>query len=184
MTDTRSSSQRSRIMQAVRSSDTTPERLVRKLLFRLRYRFRLHAKQLPGTPDIVFPARRKVIFVHGCFWHAHGCRYGRMPKSRLDFWTPKLAGNAQRDRRNLQALRRAGWRTLIVWQCELRDISRVQAKLKRFLGPAAKRVTVWVHGEMTIEPRFRMAIADTESQARPAASRPPVGCWFRCYENE
>jgi len=98
------------------------------------YRFRLHRKDLPGTPDIVLPGRRAAIFVHGCFWHGHGCRIGQLPKSRLDYWLPKIEANRERDRRKGGALEAAGWRVLTVWQCEIRDLDVLQERLWIFLG--------------------------------------------------
>jgi DNA mismatch endonuclease, patch repair protein len=122
-------------MQAVKQKHTAPEVGVRSLLHRLGYRFRLHRKDLPGTPDIVLPGRGAAIFVHGCFWHGHGCRLGRLPKSKLDYWQPKIEGNRERDRRKRAALRRAGWRVLTVWQCELRKPDVLERRLQKFLGP-------------------------------------------------
>ena len=133
MPDTRTKEQRRRIMQAVRGRNTGPEWTVRRLLHGLGYRYRLHRRHLPGKPDLVFVSRRKVIFVHGCFWHAHGCRYGRPPKSRLDYWLPKLERNKQRDtevRTQLEALR---WQVLTVWGCELKDLDSLTATLRSFL---------------------------------------------------
>jgi len=101
---------------------------------RLGYRFRLHWKDLPGKPDLVFPARRKVIFVHGCFWHCHACKTGLTPKSNRDFWLPKLRRNKARDSENTEALTRLGWNALVIWQCELKDIADVRLRVKRFLG--------------------------------------------------
>jgi len=121
-------------MQAVRSKDTAPEIAVRSLLHGMGYRFRLHRKDLPGTPDIVLPGRRAAIFVHGCFWHGHGCRIGQLPKSRLDYWLPKIEANRERDRRKGGALEAAGWRVLTVWQCEIRDLDVLQERLWIFLG--------------------------------------------------
>ncbi|MYB05913.1 MAG: DNA mismatch endonuclease Vsr [Gemmatimonadetes bacterium] len=132
--DTRTEEQRRRIMQAVRSRDTGPEMLVRRLLHRFGYRYRLHRTDLPGKPDIVFGSRRKVIFVHGCFWHSHGCSKGRLPKSRLEFWRPKLLENSRRDGRNEEALRALGWNVLVIWQCETSDLEALSQRLLRFLG--------------------------------------------------
>jgi DNA mismatch endonuclease (patch repair protein) len=98
------------------------------------YRFRLYSKKLPGHPDIVFPRLRKVILVHGCFWHGHGCSKGKLPKSKLDYWAPKIVENKRRDRRNVAALRRAGWSTLVVWQCDTTNDERLARLLSRFLG--------------------------------------------------
>lgn len=120
-------------MQQVRGKDTQPEKAVRSLLHRLGYRFRLHRKDLPGTPDIVFPSWRLVLFVHGCFWHGHGCRIGQLPKSRLDYWQPKIEANRARDHRNEIALAAAGWRVAVVWQCELADLGGLETRLKGLL---------------------------------------------------
>jgi DNA mismatch endonuclease (patch repair protein) len=110
--------------------------MVRKLIFALGYRYRLHARDLPGNPDLVFRKRRKVIFVHGCFWHRHpaaGCALARLPKSRLDFWLPKLEGNKKRDERNKRSLVQAGWKVLTIWECELKNAKRLGAAITRFL---------------------------------------------------
>lgn len=133
MTDTRSPEQRRRIMQSVKTKDTGPELTVRRALFAAGYRFRLHRRDLPGSPDIVLPGRRKAIFVHGCFWHGHGCSKGKAPKSRPEYWTPKIAANRQRDRRNIRALRALGWEVYTVWQCDLRDIPSLLHRLGIFL---------------------------------------------------
>lgn len=136
--DTRTEEQRRRIMQAVKSRDTGPEMVVRRLLHSLGYRYRLHRKDLPGRPDIAFVSRRKAIFVHGCFWHGHDCPKGRPPKSRLDYWKPKLDGNTERDRRNEEALRSLGWSVLVIWQCETSARQPLARRLHSFLdaGPA------------------------------------------------
>ncbi len=131
--DTRTPEQRRHIMQSVKSKDTMPELIVRRLLHSEGYRFRLHRKDLPGTPDIVLPGRRKAIFVHGCFWHAHGCAKGRAPKSKLDYWGPKLAQNVERDARKVRELEAAGWQVLTVWGCETADRKALRAELKRFV---------------------------------------------------
>ncbi|WP_382152562.1 very short patch repair endonuclease [Hydrogenophaga sp. ANAO-22] len=133
--DTLSPAQRSKRMALVRSVDTKPELIVRKLLHSRGFRYRLHDKKLPGTPDLVFPSRRKVVFVHGCFWHRHNdCSLARMPKSRLDFWGPKLEGNRERDLRKLSDLVRLGWDAMVVWECELQDLSALVLKLEGFLN--------------------------------------------------
>ena len=108
------------------------------MLHAVGYRFRIHRRDLPGRPDIVFPSRRKVVFVNGCFWHAHGCRIGKPPKSRVDYWSTKLEVNRERDARNKTLLRRAGWKVLTVWQCQIRNLSRLQARLFSFLGPPGR----------------------------------------------
>jgi DNA mismatch endonuclease (patch repair protein) len=134
MVDRLDTARRSRLMQKVRTKDTGPELQVRKLLHGLGYRYRLHRKDLPGTPDIVFPSRRIAIFVHGCFWHAHGCRIGQPPKSRPDYWLAKLEANRLRDARNMAAMVSAGWHALIVWQCELKDSAGLIERLVSELG--------------------------------------------------
>lgn len=134
MADTRTPDQRRRIMQSVGVRDTGPERTVRSVLHRAGFRFRLHRRDLPGKPDIVLPAKRLVVFVHGCFWHGHGCSKGKLPKSRLDYWGPKIAANAARDKRSVRALTKLGWRSLTVWQCELADpkfADKLQRKVLR-----------------------------------------------------
>lgn len=122
-------------MARVRSKDTKPEMQVRRLVHAMGYRYRLHDRKLPGHPDLVFKGRRKVIFVHGCFWHRHeGCGLARLPKSRLDFWLPKLEGNRLRDARKLEQLNQLGWTSLVIWECELKDICLLEKRLKTFLG--------------------------------------------------
>lgn len=122
MTDVVSPNVRSRIMSGIKGRNTQPEILVRRLLFASGYRFRLHRRDLPGTPDIVMPGRKIAIFVHGCFWHFHrGCRLAKMPASRVDFWSAKLESNEQRDKRSTQKLQELGWRVLCVWECATRD---------------------------------------------------------------
>lgn len=136
-TDTLTARERSRRMALVRDKDTQPELAVRRLVHRLGFRYRLHDGSLPGKPDLVFGSRRKVIFVHGCFWHRHarrGCPLARLPKSRLDFWLPKLEGNRERDKRQRAALRRLGWKVLVVWECELADSDRLESKIVGFLN--------------------------------------------------
>lgn len=130
--------ERSDIMRSVRSSDTKPELLVRKVLHFLGLRFRLHQKKLPGSPDIVLARFKTVIFVHGCFWHRHpGCRYATTPKTRQDFWLPKFAANVERDARKEAQLEELGWRVLTVWECETRDLQSLEQRLRReFALPA------------------------------------------------
>ena len=137
--DTLTKIERSRIMGLVRSKDTRPELIVRRLLHSLGYRYRLHVRTLPGCPDLVFSSRHKVVFVHGCFWHRHACAMGRrIPKSRVRFWTEKLEGNKRRDSKSLYSLRRQGWKTLTVWECQLEDVEALGHCLKRFLGKLTK----------------------------------------------
>ena len=132
--DTRTPEQRRRIMQAVKSENTGPELLVRGLLHRMGYRYRLHRRDLPGSPDIAFVSHRKAIFVHGCFWHGHDCPKGRLPKSRLDYWRPKLDKNRERDRKREEELRSLGWAVLVVWQCETVDLEALGRRLQAFVG--------------------------------------------------
>jgi len=106
---------------------------VRRMLHRQGYRYRLHSKNLPGRPDIVFTSKRKAIFVHGCFWHGHGCQKGKLPKSKLDYWKPKIDGNKARDAKNVAELEAKGWKVLIIWQCELTDSQSLCLKLKDFM---------------------------------------------------
>lgn len=132
--DSLSPAERSEIMARVRSKNSQPELFVRKLVFALGYRYRLHVKDLPGHPDLAFRKRRKVIFIHGCFWHGHaGCTLARIPKSRLEFWVPKLEGNKQRDRRTERALRKDGWRVLTIWECQLKNTENLESRIRRFL---------------------------------------------------
>jgi DNA mismatch endonuclease (patch repair protein) len=134
MADTRSPEQRRRIMQAVRTHDTGPEWIVRRLLHASGYRYRLHATHLPGKPDLVFSSRKKVILVHGCFWHSHGCSKGQPPKSRLEYWGPKLDANKIRDARQLEMLEQLGWQVSTVWQCETKDEQALLERLIFFLA--------------------------------------------------
>jgi DNA mismatch endonuclease, patch repair protein len=136
--DTRTPEQRSRIMAAVKTENTSAEIAVRRLVFAMGYRYRLHKRGLPGRPDLVFPGRRKAIFVHGCFWHGHGCDKGRLPKSRLDYWRPKIEANRERDRRAVSALEAERWRSLVIWQCELKRPAMLAKRLARFLGAPGK----------------------------------------------
>jgi DNA mismatch endonuclease (patch repair protein) len=117
-------------MALVRHKDTKPELRVRRFFHAAGLRYRLHSKALPGRPDLIFPARRVAVFIHGCFWHRHpapDCKLSRLPKSRLEFWQPKLDGNTARDTRNTLALEAAGWRVLIIWECETRDLVKLAA---------------------------------------------------------
>ena len=129
MVDTRSPEQRRRIMQAVKTKNTGPEWVVRRFLHSRGYRYRLHPKNLPGRPDIVLPGRRLAIFVHGCFWHSHDCPKGRAPKSKLDYWGPKLEANRERDIRKASELEGMGWTVLTIWQCETKDEAVLAKKL-------------------------------------------------------
>ena len=130
--------QRRRNMQAIRGRDTRPEMLVRSLVHRMGFRFRLHRRDLPGAPDLVLPRHRKVLLVHGCYWHCHRCRFGRVvPRTNAKFWQARRAGNVARDRRNLRRLRRLGWQVLIIWECQTRNPDPLKARLKSFLTPTS-----------------------------------------------
>ena len=125
---------RSKIMASVHTRDTGAEKAVRSLVHRLGYRYSVSRKDLPGKPDLVFVSRRKAIFVHGCFWHGHSCRYGRLPKSRLDYWEPKIARNKARDLRQVNALRKEGWSVMVIWQCQLKKQEALEARVEGFLN--------------------------------------------------
>lgn len=134
MADRLTREERSRNMSRIRGKDTAPEQAVRQLLYRMGYRYRLHAGDLPGSPDIVFRGRKKAIYVHGCFWHRHrGCRYAYIPKSRTEFWLTKFARNVERDQQALEAIRSRGWEALVVWECELREPHVLEQGLSAFL---------------------------------------------------
>jgi DNA mismatch endonuclease (patch repair protein) len=123
-------------MRAIRSKGMRPEMIVRSLVYKLGYRYRLHKKDLPGKPDLVFGPKRKVIFVHGCFWHQHSkaeCLDGRLPKSNTNYWLPKLQRNVARDTENRKQLQKLGWKVLVIWECETKDLNNLSNKLKRFL---------------------------------------------------
>ena len=135
MADIMTAKERSERMRLIRSRDTKPEWIVRSLLHRMGYRYRLHDKKLPGKPDLVFRSRRKVIFVHGCFWHMHeGCRDGKIPATRQEYWEPKLKKNRQRDLEAQRALEDDGWQVLTVWECEMSGTNDLRDKLVKFLG--------------------------------------------------
>jgi DNA mismatch endonuclease (patch repair protein) len=121
-------------MQSVRQKNTGPEVAVRRALHRLGYRFRLHAKGLLGRPDIVFPSRKKVIFVNGCFWHGHDCSKGRLPKSRPEYWIPKIEANKTRDERIVNELKKAGWESYVIWQCKVAKLDETIQAVTGFLG--------------------------------------------------
>jgi DNA mismatch endonuclease (patch repair protein) len=130
-----SAEQRSDIMRAVKSKDTGPEKIVRSVVHRLGFRFRLHCDKLPGKPDLVFPRLRKVIFVHGCFWHGHHCKRGnRVPRQNSDYWISKIERNKRRDRNVAKLLRELGWDEMVVWECSLKHTAKVGASLIKYLG--------------------------------------------------
>lgn len=121
-------------MRAIRSKDTKPELIVRRLTHGMGYRYRLHPKNLSGSPDLAFPARSKAIFVHGCFWHRHDCSRGALtPKTNQDYWMPKLRKNEERDARNLRELRASGWSVLVIWECEVSDGDALAERIRKFL---------------------------------------------------
>lgn len=140
MMDSISSNERSRIMSLVKGKNTRPEMVVRRLVHGLGFRYRLHDTKLPGKPDLVFSRKRKIIFVHGCFWHRHkDCALARIPKSNQEFWLAKLEGNRLRDEINIRKLHEAGWDTLVIWECELRDQNKLSQRLRSFLSDATTR---------------------------------------------
>jgi DNA mismatch endonuclease (patch repair protein) len=134
MADILTAEQRKVCMQAVRDRDTTPEMRVRRLAHSMGYRYALHAKSLPGKPDLVFVSRRKIIFVHGCFWHKHKCRHGRIsPVTNSDYWNGKRDKSKERDREHIKSLRKDGWEVLVIWECWTRDIDSLRGRLEAFL---------------------------------------------------
>ena len=135
MTDVHTTEQRSYNMSRIRGVDTKPELLVRSLLHRMGFRYRLHGKGLPGKPDLVFARARAVLFVHGCFWHMHRCRFGKpAPATNRSFWAEKRRGNAERDKRNRAALKADGWRVFEVWECATKDEAKLVKKLEPLVG--------------------------------------------------
>lgn len=136
--DVVTSEQRSANMSRIRGRNTKPELVVRRLAHALGYRFRLHRRDLPGAPDLVFPGRRKAIFVHGCFWHRHpGCRFAYNPKSNMAFWQKKFDGNVERDSRVLRELNEKGWDSLVIWECEIDDSEKLEDRLRSYLENVA-----------------------------------------------
>lgn len=133
MADALSSERRSALMSRVGQKNTGPELAVRRMLYAAGWRYRLHRKGLPGTPDIVFVSRRAALFVHGCFWHGHSCRLGRLPKSRREFWEAKIAANRERDTKKVLQLVDQGWRVMTIWQCSLKDQQRMLRDVEGFL---------------------------------------------------
>lgn len=127
-------------MKSVKTKNTGPETTVRKALFARGYRFRLHRKDLPGSPDIVFPGRKKAIFVHGCYWHGHDCAKGRLAKSNTEYWGTKIDANKARDLKNINEIHELGWDTYVVWQCELKNMDAVIARLGNFLDPPTNSI--------------------------------------------
>ena len=133
--DTVNSETRSRIMSRIHGKDTVPEMAIRRLIHGMGYRYRLHDRSLPGSPDLVFRSRKKVIFVNGCFWHRHhGCRLATVPKTNVEYWTEKFRLNSERDRKTHEEFELLGWKILLIWQCEIRDTEKVKRKIIKFLG--------------------------------------------------
>lgn len=142
MSDVHTPEQRSFNMSRIRGRDTKPEMIVRSLVHGLGYRYRLHRKDLPGKPDLVFPKRRKIIFIHGCFWHMHHCPYGKVvPKTNADFWSNKRRGNKERDKIVVKTLRKAGFQVLTIWECQTRKPDDVKRVINRFLQTDPTSVT-------------------------------------------
>ena len=134
MADVLTPKQRSFNMSRIRSRDTRPEMIVRTIVHRMGYRYRLHKKELPGKPDLVLVRHRKIIDVHGCFFHMHKCKYGSVvPKTNATFWKTKRLSNVERDRRNFETLKRDGWRVMIVWECETRNLPSLSSRIEKFL---------------------------------------------------
>jgi len=137
MTDTFTVEKRSSVMRAIKGKDTQPELAVRSLVHRLGYRFRLHRRTLPGCPDLVFVKRRKVIFIHGCFWHGHtACKGGRLPKSNRTYWSSKIEKNRARDARSVRRLRADGWGVMTIWECQMKSFEALSRRISRFLDRA------------------------------------------------
>lgn len=140
MVDTLTKRERSQRMALIRSKNTKPELAVRRLVHDMGFRYRLHGTKLPGRPDLVFPPRHKAIFVHGCFWHRHrGCKLARIPKSRVSFWKEKLEGNQQRDARNIAQMRRLGWTSLVIWECQLGRVESLSRRIRKFMEAGGKK---------------------------------------------
>src|SRR6266850_6730911 len=134
MADVLTREQRSRCMSKVRAKNTKPEMIVRRLVHSLGYRYRLHVRTLPGTPDLVFNSRQRIIFINGCFWHQHGCGRNLVPATRREFWLPKLKRNCDRDLAARKQLQRCGWRILVIWECEVKDAQKLAQRIESFLG--------------------------------------------------
>jgi DNA mismatch endonuclease (patch repair protein) len=135
MVDVHTPAQRRANMSAIRGTDTKPELIVRQLIHALGFRYRLHGRKLPGKPDLVLTRHRKVIFVHGCFWHSHDCKYGNVkPATRRDFWAEKRRATVERDAKNIELLEKSGWTVLVVWECSMRDKEQLRATLSSYLA--------------------------------------------------
>lgn len=130
---------RSRVMRSITKKNTSPEIIVRKILYKLGYRFRLHQKKLPGCPDITLPKYKTAIFVNGCFWHQHSCKLGKLPKSNLSYWLPKLNRNSKRDEKNSEELSKLRWKVIVIWECETFNTKDLECVIKQRLGSTKKR---------------------------------------------
>ncbi|CAN5654709.1 very short patch repair endonuclease [soil metagenome] len=134
MADNLTAEQRKRNMTAIKSRHTKPEIIVRSIIHRLGFRFRLHDKKLPGKPDIVLKRHKKIILVHGCFWHIHDCKRGNVtPKTNVEYWQKKRFRNVERDKENLKIYKKQGWKVLVIWECQLKGLNKLKNRLKRFL---------------------------------------------------
>ncbi len=135
MADVLTPEQRRRNMSAIRSKDTTPEMIVRKLVHGMGYRYRLHRKDLPGKPDLVFPRMKKIVFVNGCYWHMHNCKYGKVvPKTNAKFWRDKRTSTVTRDKKNIQQLKKLGWDVLVVWECQTNVLPIIKREISHFFN--------------------------------------------------
>lgn len=161
--DIMSRERRSALMGRIRGRDTGPEMTVRRLLHAMGYRFRLHVRDLPGKPDIVFRGRRVALFVHGCFWHRHDCGLAYVPKTRAEFWQRKFDGNVARDRRTKRELEVAGWRVVTVWECQLDDLAFLAGRLAKELGPPGKQ-----GHRADSTSKVRRSAQKTRDQAKPS----------------
>jgi DNA mismatch endonuclease (patch repair protein) len=167
-----SSDRRSWLMSRVSSKDTGPELLLRRVLTQLGYRYRLHVRNLPGKPDIVFRSRRKAIFVHGCFWHQHaGCPKARAPASRQDYWLPKLARNRNRDTATAAELAALGWSVAIIWQCETKEDTALAERLAEFLGPPPHSKRGAAYAALASRPPLVVGQSNGDGTTRKVASR-------------
>ena len=144
MADVVSREVRSKMMSGIKGKNTKPEIAIRKALFSLGFRYRLHRKDLPGKPDLVLPKHNAVIFINGCFWHAHGCHLFKWPSTRREFWREKIGGNKERDRRNLTAIAEAGWRIMVVWECALKGKERLD------FGHVMEDLATWIESDSRI----------------------------------
>jgi DNA mismatch endonuclease, patch repair protein len=134
--------ERSERMARIKNANTKPEKIVQHMIYSMGYRYRLHVRNLPGNPDIVFRSRKKAIFVHGCFWHQHGCNQYRMPRTKLSFWMPKLAKNKERDAKVKLELRKLGWQTMNVWECQIKKEAMLKPRIESFLKKSNEKINI------------------------------------------